>query len=92
VHFLLLPELAGSPPNDALVRAYFEAGLAVDFFALGDGQFAHSSGDEARTFPAEYGYRWSFVGATRVTPARPGSVSVTRQSAAPASESSTTPP
>ncbi len=57
-HFLLVPELADSPPNGALVRAYQSAGLAVDLFAPGDGHFPHGYGGEVATFSVEYGYRW----------------------------------
>lgn len=57
-HFLLTPELADSPPNDTLIRAYRELGLEIDLYAPGDGRFRHSHGDGVRTFSVEYGYRW----------------------------------
>jgi glycosyltransferase involved in cell wall biosynthesis len=34
-HFLLIPELAGSPPNDAIVSALAELGYEVDLYAPG---------------------------------------------------------
>lgn len=34
-HFLLIPELAGSPPNEAIVSALSELGYAVDLYAPG---------------------------------------------------------
>lgn len=55
---MLLPELADSPPNDALVRSYRAAGLGVDLFAPGAGPIEHSYGPGVRSFSVEYGYRW----------------------------------
>ena len=45
-HFLLIPELAGSPPNDAIVSALGELGYNVDLYAPG--------GD----LPVEYSNKW----------------------------------
>ena len=45
-HFLLIPELAGSPPNDAIVSALSELGYNVDLYAPG--------GD----LPVEYSSKW----------------------------------
>jgi len=45
-HFLLIPELAGSPPNDAIVSALGELGYNVDLYAPG--------GD----LPVEYSNTW----------------------------------
>jgi glycosyltransferase involved in cell wall biosynthesis len=57
-HFLLIPELAHSPPNDAAVRAWLDLGCEVDLFAPG-GRFDVSRyGAGVRAMPVEYGYRW----------------------------------
>ncbi len=57
-HFLLVPELAHSPPNDALVRAWLDLGYDVDLFAPGGNFSVERYGPRVRAFPAEYGYRW----------------------------------
>ena len=56
-HFLLLPELAGSPPNEAIVRTLLELGFEVDLFAPGD---IHSTpyGPAVRAHPVSYGRGW----------------------------------
>lgn len=57
-HFLLIPELAHSPPNDAAVAAWQELGFDVDLYAPG-GRFDVSRyGPGVRACEAEYGYRW----------------------------------
>ena len=48
-HFLLLPELQGSPPNDALARAFQNLGFSVDWFAPVDPRQGNA---------VEFGYRW----------------------------------
>ena len=45
-HFLLIPELANSPPNDAIVSALLELGYKVDLYAFGD------------KIPVEYSNKW----------------------------------
>ena len=45
-HFLLIPELADSPPNDAIVSALSELGYNVDLYAPGG------------NFPVEYNNKW----------------------------------
>ena len=45
-HFLLIPELAGSPPNDAITSALSELGYNVDLYAPGG------------NFPVEYNNKW----------------------------------
>jgi len=45
-HFLLIPELAGSPPNDAIVSALGELGYQVDLYAPGG------------NLPVEYSNKW----------------------------------
>ncbi|MGE0641503.1 MAG: hypothetical protein AB7G12_15900 [Thermoanaerobaculia bacterium] len=57
-HFLDSGELADSPPNDALVRTYFEAGLDVDLYAPAGSRILHSYGESASTHTAEFGFRW----------------------------------
>jgi len=57
-HFLLVPELAHSPPNDALVRAWLDLGYDVDLFAPGGEFSVERYGPRVRAFAAEYGYRW----------------------------------
>jgi glycosyltransferase involved in cell wall biosynthesis len=57
-HFLLIPELAYSPPNDALISAWIELGFAVDAFAPGGAFDVTRYGDSVRALPVEYGYRW----------------------------------
>jgi len=57
-HFLLIPELAYSPPNDALISAWLELGFAVDVFAPGGSFDVSRYGPDVRACAAEYGYRW----------------------------------
>lgn len=57
-HFLLIPELAHSPPNDAAVTALCDLGYAVDLYAPGGSFDVSRYGPGARAFPVEYGYRW----------------------------------
>lgn len=57
-HFLLLPELAGSPPNEAIVSALLDCGYAVDLFAPGGADHDHPYGERVRLHDAEYGRRW----------------------------------
>jgi len=45
-HFLLIPELAGSPPNDAITSTLSELGYNVDLYAPGG------------NFPVEYSNKW----------------------------------
>jgi hypothetical protein len=58
-HFLLLPELAHSPPNEAIVSALLDLGYAVDLFAPNTGAAPASSyGPRVRELPVQYGRRW----------------------------------
>lgn len=57
-HFLLIPELAHSPPNDAAVTAWLDMGFDVDLFAPGGPFAVDRYGPRVRAMPAEYGYRW----------------------------------
>lgn len=56
-HFLLIPELASSPPNEALIGGFLEAGLCVDVFAPG-GCDVSGYGPRVQSGHAEYGLRW----------------------------------
>ncbi len=57
-HFLLLPELAHSPPNEAIVSALLELGYTVDLYAPG-GQFSTAAyGKRVTAYPVTYGKRW----------------------------------
>ena len=57
-HFLRVPELAGSPPNEALISAYLELGYEVDLFTPGGSCNVDAYGSRVRCWPAEYGRRW----------------------------------
>jgi len=57
-HFLLIPDLAHSPPNDAAVTAWLDLGYEVDLFAPGGGFDVRRYGSGVRAHVAEYGYRW----------------------------------
>jgi len=62
-HFLLLPELANSPPNEALLAAYLDLGFDVDLYA--PGQISEVSNPRISTFVAEYGWKWLLRNAWR---------------------------
>ena len=62
-HFLLLPELANSPPNEALLAAYLDLGYDVDLYA--PGKISEVSNPRIRTFLAEYGWKWLLRNAWR---------------------------
>ena len=55
-HFLLLPELANSPPNEALLATYLDLGYDVDLYA--PGKISEVSNPRIRTFHVEYGWKW----------------------------------
>ena len=57
-HFLLLPELAGSPPNEAIVHALLELGYDVDLYAPGGAFSTAAYGSRVSAFGVEYGRRW----------------------------------
>lgn len=57
-HFLLSPELAYSPPNDALVNALLDLGYEVDLYAPGNGFDVSRYGPKVTARHAQYGYRW----------------------------------
>lgn len=56
-HFLLVPELAASPPNEAIVQALGELGYEVDLYAPG-GEARTPQGSLPPVYPVEYGRRW----------------------------------
>jgi glycosyltransferase involved in cell wall biosynthesis len=56
-HFLLVPELSHSPPNEALINAYQELGYSVDVYSPGDLDLTnYGPGISGRK--VEYGRRW----------------------------------
>lgn len=57
-HFLLLPQLVGSPPNDALISALLEMDYIVDLFVPGGECDVKQYGNRVRLHPVSYGYRW----------------------------------
>lgn len=57
-HFLLVPELAYSPPNDAIVRALLELDYEVELFAPGGNFDTSLYGPRVSAHQAEYGKRW----------------------------------
>lgn len=57
-HFLLHPELAGSPPNDAIVSALLDLGYSVDLFAPGAVRNNPRCSQRISSHDAEYGKRW----------------------------------
>ena len=57
-HFLLKPELAGSPPNEAIIHALTQLGCDIDLYTP-DGDIDISMYDvPINVYPAEYGKRW----------------------------------
>lgn len=59
-HFLLIPELLYSPPNDAIINAYLENGYSVDIYAPGVLPGSTSYGNSVRTYQAYYSWIWLF--------------------------------
>ena len=57
-HFLLVPELACSPQNEALISAYLELGYEVDLFTPGGSCDVSAYGSRVACRPVEYGRRW----------------------------------
>ena len=57
-HFVLIPELATSPPNDALINAWLELGWDVDLFAPGERMDIAAYGSRVHGLSVSYGYRW----------------------------------
>ena len=57
-HFLLTPELACSPPNEAIVSALLDLGYDVDLFAPGVSFSTSCYESRVTVHPVEYGKRW----------------------------------
>lgn len=57
-HFLLHPELADSPPNNAAIRAFLELGHGVDLFAPRGGPKGNRYGSMVFMQTCEYGNSW----------------------------------
>lgn len=57
-HFLLLPELLHSPPNNAIINAYIENGYHVDVFTPGNLPKTTKYGGNVSLFPVEYSWLW----------------------------------
>jgi glycosyltransferase involved in cell wall biosynthesis len=59
-HFLLIPELLYSPPNDAIINAYLEHNYQVDVYSPGSLPESTTYGDSVRTFQVSYSWFWLF--------------------------------
>jgi glycosyltransferase involved in cell wall biosynthesis len=59
-HFLLIPELLYSPPNDAIIRAYIEEGYEVDVFSPAPIERSTSYGVKVRIHLVVYSWKWIF--------------------------------
>jgi len=57
-HFLLHDDLAGSPPNEAIVSALLDLGYSVDLFAPGATRHDLPYDERVSGNDAEYGKRW----------------------------------
>lgn len=57
-HFLLHPELAASPPNEAIVHSLLELGYLVDLFTPGGRLSSNPYGTGVAAYAVEYGRRW----------------------------------
>jgi glycosyltransferase involved in cell wall biosynthesis len=57
-HFLLIPELLYSPPNNAIINAYLESGYSVDIFSPGKLDSLTNYGPMVRTYIASYTWLW----------------------------------
>ncbi len=58
-HFLLIPELLYSPPNNAIIQAYLSLGYAVDIFSPGNIETQTAYGDKVKMLTV--GYSWSWI-------------------------------
>jgi glycosyltransferase involved in cell wall biosynthesis len=59
-HFLLIPELLYSPPNDAIIKAYIENDYSVDVFSPGKIENFTSYGKLVKTYSVSYTWMWLF--------------------------------
>jgi glycosyltransferase involved in cell wall biosynthesis len=57
-HFLLIPELLYSPPNNAIIQAYLSLGYAVDIFSPGDIEIQTAYGDQVKMLTVGYSWPW----------------------------------
>ena len=57
-HFLLIPELLYSPPNDAIIRAYIENDYSVDIYAPGNLPSKTEYGQMVNTCEVSYTWVW----------------------------------
>ena len=57
-HFLLMPKLAYSPPNEAIIQALLSLGLKVDVFAPAEEFDVSQYGAGVNAMPAYYRYKW----------------------------------
>jgi len=57
-HFLLIPELLYSPPNDAIINAYLENNYIVDIYSPGNLCQETTYGNRVRTYQVSYSWFW----------------------------------
>lgn len=57
-HFLLIPELLYSPPNDAIINAYIENNYLVDVYSPGELPERTTYGSRVRTYQVSYSWFW----------------------------------
>ena len=65
-HFLLIPELLHSPPNDAIINAYLENNYLVDIYTPGDLPKVIRYGSGVRIFRVDYSWSWIIRNAVRL--------------------------
>jgi glycosyltransferase involved in cell wall biosynthesis len=61
-HFLLIPELLYSPPNNAIINAYLENDYQVDIYTPGEIVEANAYGPSVRVFGVDYSWSWIIRG------------------------------
>lgn len=57
-HFLLIPELLYSPPNNAVINAYLAKGYRVHVFSPGNINSHTTYGENVSTFTVNYSWSW----------------------------------
>lgn len=57
-HFLLIPELLYSPPNNAIINAYLENNYQVDIYTPGEIVETSRYGTSVRIFSVDYSWSW----------------------------------
>lgn len=65
-HFLLIPELLYSPPNNAIVTAWISLGFEVHIFSPGQLPETTTYGEKVITHKAEYTMRWLIKNIARI--------------------------